>query len=55
MYDLLLTLKAELDSMARLRMQHLKADYLAREAARLAAYAAAEDTRRQLAQYGVKI
>jgi hypothetical protein len=55
MNDLLLALKAQLDNAARARMQHLRPEYLAHEAARLAAYAATEDTRRQLAKYGVNV
>ena len=51
----LLPLVAQLNAMTRERMQHLKPEYLAEEAKRLKDYQDQEDTRRQLARYGVKV
>ena len=45
----------QLEAAAKARMQHLQPEYLAHEAKRLADYADSEDTRRQLAKYGVKL
>lgn len=53
--DLLLALARRLEDTHRQRLQHRNPAYLAHEAARLAAYQDSEDTRLQLAKYGVEI
>jgi hypothetical protein len=55
MSDLLLAMVKQAEAAAKARMQHLQSEYLAAEAKRLADYADSEDTRRQLAKYGVKL
>ena len=53
--DLLSALTNKLGLSVKVNMQHLQPEYLAAEAKRLADYADSEDTRRQLAKYGVKL
>lgn len=55
MNDVLALLVGRLNEAAKARMRHLQPEYLAAEAKRLADYADSEDTRRQLAKYGVKL